>query len=255
MSVPVSVPAVAGKSKKHIKKLLSSKRISDPECISIYDIGLFVKQVNIADKSYKNKLEDYIEQRIKSLDSDTYADISVSVFDMNYSTGECEIMIGLGGKDEDLWFKKTEDGRVYISRKQDDYILGDKILELVSNEISDLYDYQEKLDFQTLVTHINPVNSKFIVDIDYYSVDIYDEQKTFSVAFVAEYARMEYDSETAMQLLKDNAEELYQKIFVKIDDCPESMREGLRKLRKLILEKEQTKETKKQGFWKKMFHS
>jgi len=236
----------------HIKELLSSDRILNPDCIALYDVLRISKKIRANEKSFEDSIESRINYKLKAIDDDYY----VTIYDMKYKTCECNIAVfkyyrHLDNSEEKFWLKKSGND-VYISKRDGDSLIGDKILGIIGSEISELYDYQLKMRYknENAVVHAKTVNSGFSVSMGYYGVDIYNLDilsSTFEIQMYSYSNKIEYKCNSAnlLQLLRGKEYDLYKKIFVKISDCPTWMQEELQGIRKKQLVEEE-KEREKQ---------
>lgn len=160
---------------------------------------------------------------------------------MGYKTYECNISVEKYYRHSDEKREKFSFGKfgyLYIKEREGDYIIGDKILEIIGSEISEIYDYQLEMSSKRGPDmRKKSVNSIFLVVMGYDGVDIYNgnvSNSTFGIKMYSFSNEIEYkcSSSNLMQLLSGNEYELYKKIFVKISDCPIWMQEELQELRK-----------------------
>lgn len=239
----------------HIKELLASNRILNPDCISLYDVLSLSKIIQEDEETFQKSIEECIECKLKYINDDIY----VIIDDMNYKTDECKISVCefcWTKKDsrEKISFKKKGND-VYISKRDGDYVIGDEILGIIGDEISALYDYQQKMKYKedTPTVYAKTVNSGFFVSMGYYGVDIYNGRLfdyTFKMEMSSYSNEIDYNcnSSNLLRVLNENAYELCKKIFVKISDCPYWMQEKLMEIRKnqlIIEEKEREKQEQK----------
>ena len=128
------------------------------------------------------------------------------------------------------------------------------ILETVGTELSQLYDEFIKYSSykKDYIFRVKPVNSNFLVNMTPNGVGIgvlvpnriltYD----FKLDFYSVTNRYGYDcnSNTIIEAVKGNEDEIFKRIFVKIEDCPKWCQEELYEIRKNQLEEEQKIEDK-----------
>ena len=262
----------------HIKELLASDRILNPDCIALYDVLLLSKRIRATEEAFEANVRSRINYKLEAIDDDYY----VTIYDMDYETCECHILVRkhyrhVEDSREEFWFKKSGDD-VYITRRDGSYLLGDKILGIVGVELSELYDYQLKMSYKdgTRTVHAKAINSGFSVSMGYYGVDICNDDifftATFEITMYSSLNKIDYECNSAnlLQLIKGNEYNLYKKIFVKIADCPTWMQQELLKFRaKQLVEEEKERELqeqkrikeeykklkkqKRREFWKKIF--
>ena len=122
-----------------------------------------------------------------------------------------------------------------------------------------LYDeYIKFTNFSTQFSNnVKPINSNFLVNISNDDVDIYINSKInsinkdFSLLHSTHNSgkyKCKCNSNILFDVINKNEDQIFKKIFVKIEDCPEWMRESLYELREKQVQdqliEERTKQTK-----------
>ena len=241
----------------HIKELLSSDRILNSDCVSIYDVLNLSKKNCEDEKAVNDKIREIregINCKLQSISDHCY----VTILRMGYKTYECNISVEKYYRHSDEKREKFSFGKfgyLYIKEREGDYIIGDKILEIIGSEISEIYDYQLEMSSKRGPDmRKKSVNSIFLVVMGDDGVDIYNgnvSNSTFGIKMYSFSNEIEYkcSSSNLMQLLSGNEYELYKKIFVKISDCPIWMQEELQELRKKqLIEESKKKRSRKNKY-------
>lgn len=232
---------------EEVKKVLVSEKTSNPNVISInhvYDI--LYKYVNEF-KTMKEKYKNNIKYKLKSIYSD-YA--SCYICDFKYDEKILSINFKKYSFDDDydeLEFSKNNDD-LYVSKSstalyKDDYLkhLGDIISELYDELIK--YEYINDYKYGTRL-----VNSNFYIDISKYGLTISDNKFPYAKFELYKNIDNTYNykcnSNTVISAIEGNEDELFEKIYVNISDCPKWMQEELSILRYNELKEEENKKRK-----------
>ncbi len=225
-----------------IKKIFYSKKINNPEYISLYDIAKLMKMKNKEYEEMQDSYEDLLEQKI----NDQYYDSSLYISSFNYKTNELKIRFKYIKKYEDIYFSKSNND-LYITKSTT--YMDKEILSLLGDIISNLYDeFLKYKDYEEQNAYsINPVNSKFLVNINKYGVSIYTKNPTsfitkdFELSSHSYKQKYDYDcnSNNIVSTIKGNEDELFKRIFVRIEDCPEWSKKILYQIRKEQLTEEE----------------
>ena len=98
--------------------------------------------------------------------------------------------------------------------------------------------------------NINSINSNFKINSDEYMINV-THNDSFRLSAIIYKDEYEYDcnSNNVTSICRDKEDEVFKRIFVRIDDCPEWTREILYTIRKKQLEEQEKleyKEMKKQ---------
>lgn len=228
---------------EEVKNILVCEPNKNTDCISLYDIAQLLKIKSNEYKSDKHSFEKHFDYVIESRYGSSS---SIVVYDFDYDKDELRIgfkywenydKIIFAKKDEDLYVKESESSR------------GKDILVALGDSLSKLYDkFIQYRDIKQQNSYrIKPVNSNFLVDVSYYGVDIFVNGGEFRIIKEFELSSHSYEtgydydcnSSTVINALKGNEDELFKRIFVMIDDCPEWMQEQLYEIRQNQLVEQQ----------------
>lgn len=241
---------------RYIDALLNTDDLMQPECISIYEVQKFLSFVNDEGREFKQRIEDEIKRKVKG----EFPIYGASIWGMD--SGSLRIDFYFKNGSQSLFFNKKGND-IYISKQSGRYVLGMGILAEIGEEISAIYDYLlESEDINNAhIKTMESVNSKFCVSI-YLGVGI--SESFYELPLVQTYSfsdKIVYrcNSTTCMNYLQKNVYKIYKKIFVRIDDCPEWMRDRLyrirqeqlveaEKIRKKQLKKEKRRDTLRKAF-------
>lgn len=238
---------------EELKNTLIQEKNKDTNCISLYDIAKLLKQKNLEynrlKKSYEIIFNNSIHSRFKN-------DSSCVVYNFNYDNNE--LLLGFKHYKEmkEISFKKS-DGDLYISSTESPY--AKDILTMLGNDLSNLYD--EFIQFSDFIEQFNYniiSNSIFLVNISKYGVRLYAQSKSniFSNSFeLSSYSYSnEYDydcnSNIVVSAIQGKEDEIFRKIFIRIDDCPAWSKQTLYQVRQEQLAGE--KKLEEEQLYKKM---
>ncbi|MEE3342733.1 MAG: hypothetical protein VZS44_01425 [Bacilli bacterium] len=222
---------------KEVDELFTQERIKDTDCISLYDIANLIK---IFDNKYK-----YIKERYQ----EHFYNINPSIIIYNFDYKKKQLRIEF--KNDEIFFAKQNDDLYVVESESLHY---QELLTLIGKELSELYDELIKFhDFKNQSAYeIKALNSNFLVYIGQYGVDIHVDKrsnrfsKDFSLSshsYKKEYY-YECNSTSVITALKGKEDEIFKRIFVKIDDCPEWSKTILYQMRQDQLEEEKRLEEK-----------
>jgi len=236
-----------------MKDLLVKECCKDKDCISLYDVLTVVKNRRNKYDDFKWNFLKYIAEKMGV----SFLTISpYSIYDFDFKNNE--LNIGYNFKD-DATFTKV-DGDLII--KSSETFKAQELLSKCGEKISDYYD--SCLQYQSLFMQcskdIQSVNSDFLVDIDAKEISISSKFEKMghtydfklSINFI--YGEYEYKcmSNTVISAFRNNEDEIFKRIFVRIEDCPKWTWFLLYELRKEQLEKNAKKE-KRRELRKKIF--
>jgi len=234
---------------EEIKKILTSNKIKNSDCVSIYDVlVLTTKMYN----NYEELFEKYNE-RIRPLIKQEFGNYAnIGIYNFDYDNNELRIGFTHSGDSYDKITFKKNDNDLFISETET--YRAKEILETVGTELSQLYDEFIKYSpyKNDYIFKVKPVNSNFLVDMSPNMVEIgillpnhiltYEFKLWFSCA-MNKY-RYDCNSNAIIEAVKGNEDEIFKRIFVKIEDCPKWCQEELYEIRKNQLEEEQKIEDK-----------
>ena len=233
---------------EEIKKVLLDEKKEDNSCISIYDrddiISLteVIKLARIKKKEYE-RVKDLYEDKLKVLYSSKEGTSShIFISDFDFDTNELKIAFTPYSLGEYTYirFKKENDGDMK-GRRESGYRDLDEIMVLCGETISEAYDkLQEFKDFKKQRNReLRPINSRFIIDVDNYGVEIKSSSNVFKLIFrsYSEEDKYECNSQDVISCIKGKEMEFAKKIIVRIEDCPEWMHGNLYSIREKEIKK------------------
>lgn len=248
---------------EEVKNILSSPKNKNSDCISLYDVSKFLKtfhyEYDNIKEQYNNKLDNIAKNKFNK-------DSSVVVHDFDYKNKILHISFKkyYSGDYIDIYFSK-QNGDLYISKAESYY--ASEFFNLLSSILSNLYDellkYNDYKDFSKSKYATKTVNSNFLVNISNYGVEIFiknyeTEFKLFAPSYTNNYS-FECNSNIVNEAFKGKEDEIFKRIFVKINDCPKWSQALLYEIRQNQLaeeEKIEDREMKKQKrleFTRKIF--
>ncbi len=190
-------------------------------------------------ESYEDRCNFMIESRFESV-------ANLIIYDFNYYEKELIIGFRYGSDYGKITFSKRN-GDLYISKSESYW---DKDVFAVLNvELSELYD--DFINFSSRKNEVRfglrAVNSNFLVDISFYGVDIFVESSTnlykkdFNLSSNSSSGTYIYDcnSSVVINACQGRENEIFERIFVKISDCPKWSQPILYKIRQNQLAEEQ----------------
>lgn len=232
---------------KEFKKILTSEVNKDSDCVSLYDLA---KLVIVKEKEYDNCKRVFME-RFNS----EYRHGNVSYCEYYPKNDKLIIRFKEHFIDEEgcnLIFTE-KDG---LQKEDNNKFVSDKVLIALKDLAPQLYDVLKQYkDYKTQhVFNINPVNSNLLASITREGVCISNKEHSYSIAdkkFELNLSSCfdEYHyfhdcksySDHDIGIFLGNEDEIFKKIFVKIEDCPEWSRDYLYEIRQNQLEEEKTK--------------
>ncbi len=231
---------------------LSTPKIGE-DYISIYSLGVFLKdkysEIQGEIDEFKSILDDKAKEFIGkdytfliSFDWSTH-ELCITFVD-HYSYKDKSL-----DRDHKYRFSK-KDGDLYITQSENGWLYKDKIIPYFGKELSDLYDLfiKNKYFYTVDKSRIKLINSGFALIINDSFVSIYISKSgyfynvEFSLSkhycFDEERYNCECNSYNISSLLAGKEKELLRRIYVKIDDCPEWMKQSLHERNQKYLEQE-----------------
>ncbi len=224
---------------EEIKKVLSLPTNEDPELISISSISNFWKTHGYKYYSLIKKYQKLIEGLIyNKVDKNLY----IRFEGYNNLSGELKIEFHCANCNVNfkrvLVFSKDETGKLYI--KDGDYGFAKNILSETSGLIYKLFDAEEKYHSYKLdcSTTLKAENCDFEVILDGMNIAIKGDYKDLykgdfmlrtSNALSGYYLKT--DSSAIEHAIVDKEDEIFKRIYVKIEDCPDLLKEKLNKIR------------------------
>lgn len=241
---------------EEIKNVLISNPNMDSNCISLYDVAYLLKRKKCGYERNKNSFDDYFHYVIKSRFGSSS---SIVVYDFDYDKNEMRIGIRnndlYGDYDEIVFAKKGED--LYVKRAETNKWKA--ILFTLGDDLSELYDklIQYKNFKKQNKYYLKSVNSNFLVNVSFHGVNMFLENplsffihdfQLDSLSYKSGY-NCECNSNAVISTIRGKENEIFKKIVIRIDDCPEWMQTQLYEIRQNQLLEAQRKlkvERKKQ---------
>lgn len=213
-----------------IKEILVQEENKDEYVISLLNISMLMKDTNNKYERLKCDSEYYLQSK--------YHDIALCDFD--YKTNELIIEIRFLDKIYKISFSKENDD-LFITKS---YYFDDKeIFRNIGNDLSRIYDkFMAFKDFKTKNNYgINTINSNFNANICCFGVSFFNKLHNNSFfnnrfeltshSYTSKY-KCECNSCNILSIIKGNEDELFRRIYVKIEDTPKWCHDTLYKMRK-----------------------
>lgn len=246
-----------------LKDLFANPQHCDTDSISIYDVAALLRKTYFKIENIKDSYEKTMQYKVKEAIGEHYA---VTIHGFDYKTGELSISLiyyyrysneSLNNRPSAKYKFSKKDGDLYMTEEKDGGHYKDKILPLLGKNLSDIYDWFLEIEnFYTQSSpRIRPLNSGFLVDIGNHGVCLFIPRdwirkipigKEFQLSnynWSNKYS-CECNSNNVLEFLRGNESELFKRIFVKIDNCPDWMRDSLYERRQTQFEKEQDQKEK-----------
>jgi len=242
------------------KSILLAEKNNSSDCISLFDIAQLLKKLRHDYDMITERYKYQFESIIKNAFGDSS---SIIISDFDYKNKILKIGFkrwSLGDYDDICFAKQNDD--LYIVKSKSCY--DKEVFAKLSSELSKLYD--ELISFADYKNGGNAkyktksVNSSFGVDISHYGAGIFvqsqensylNDFKMFSPSYDNDYS-IECNSSIVNETFKDKESEIFKKIFVKIDDCPEWAKSSLYEIRQKQLA-EEMKRQKRLALTRKIF--
>ena len=201
---------------EEVKRLLTSDKITNNDCISLYDVAVLISQKNYRYETLKDSYQKYFNRIIKSAFGSSS---NLAIYNFEYDKNELGIGFNYIGNNYDkiTFIKKESD--LCISKSESFW--AKKILTIIGVELSELYDkftefssYKKESKYR-----INPVNSSFLVYIGPYGVSIFVESPTntfmkdFKLTFPSYSNQYNYDcnSTTVTSAFRGKENEIFKR--------------------------------------------
>ena len=233
---------------EEIKRILVAENKFDANCVSLYDVGNLIKKRNHDMEQIRKHYESSLENKCKSI----YYDFSsLIVYSLNYNSDELRLGMNFDGKilgfKEIIFSKNNND--LYLKSDSTEYSKGRELFLNCSSIIDECYDELMKFkDYKNQFRHgIRTLNSCFYINISDSGVSLFNNnfkyQSDFSLGMRSASNEYSYqcNSNSILEVLRGNEENILKNIFINISDCPEWMQEQLHSLRINQLQEEQRK--------------
>lgn len=234
-------------------KILTSSPITDSYVISLATISELIKKekakVSSFEKSAEWKLETALKENIDSGCQLCFHNFDYSKKEINFSFKYYNWMSSW----EDFCIKKSKDGDLYIKESNSFYT--DEVFYAICSTLSEVYDgfINLKYLFDNPKYGISSINSNFKIDISIYGVEISSKNFSLDLRSYDNNYNVICNSSLVISKVKGNEQALFEKIYVRIDDCPKWMQKQLYTTRQDELKpKEKNKPVKKESFIKRV---
>lgn len=223
-----------------IKKILTIKKNNNSEYISLFDVAKLLKKLrsnyNYLKKSYKIEFENIINSNLRN--NDTF----IQSLDFDYQNKLLKMGLKKGfWHNENLiitFAKDNDDLYIYEANT----LMADDIFMALGKKISSFYDellnYKDYTDNQEIY-YLKDIDYNFDVEISREGCGVFygnnkDLSKSDMILF-SPSSELKYSLKTNSLLInkaiKNNEDELYKKIFVKIEECPFWIQDELKEIR------------------------
>lgn len=223
---------------EELKFILEEDRNKDENSIAIYDVINLVRAKRNECKSSDSNLY----HRISALTGLDYLFLEI-----DYDSENRYLIVSYHCKE--MFFTKKDDDLVLV---KSEYYKAKDILGKCGKEISERYDkfIQDISFYRDYMNNVQSTNSNFKINSDEDSIDI-KYNNSFKLSAMTYENEYQYDcnSNNITSVCRDKEDEIFKRIFIKIDDCPEWTHEKLYAIRKEQLEEQEKleyKEMKKQ---------
>lgn len=211
------------------KSVLLAEKNNSSDCISLFDVAQLLKKL----RHNYDMVEERYKSQFKSIIKNAFGDSSsIVIYDFDYKKKLLRIGFkrwSSGDYDEISFAKQNDD--LYIVKSE---CWHDKeVFAALSSGLSKLYDelisFADYKDDANAKYDTKSVNSSFGVDISHYGAGIFVKSqgnsysnnfKLFSPSYDNKYS-IECNSSIVNETFKNKEPEIFKRIFVKIDDCPE----------------------------------
>jgi len=222
-----------------ISNILSQDVNEDSDCISLYDVSNYFKKFNNKNEYTKRKYNDYFDKKLNNV----FNNSSFVVYDFDYDKKVLRTGFKYFDSYKVITFGKN-DGDFYVI--DSDTTHSKDVLMLIGNELSKLYDeLMNQHDFMNqFFDRIKLFNSNFYARFSKYGVTIItlgkinefiDGFEFSSYSYMDKY-KCDCNSILVLNAVDGKEEEIFKKLFVRIDDCPEWCKDELYQIRQEELE-------------------
>lgn len=223
---------------EEIKRIISLPKVNRYDCVSLNTAYEFILKKR---NELKNK-ENYYKKLLNDMIKEKYGHNSgLVVHGFDYETGELSIAFNHFGRKYYKIDFKINDEDLYVSSSET--YESDNVFRLLYKQLTLLYNEYEKYRefYEQKTYHERPINSNFFIDIDFYSVRIYNKDcinKDFEIRYPSyskEY-EIECNSAKLMSVIEETQRDILNKIYIEIEKCPKCSRKELYDIRKKQLE-------------------
>lgn len=237
-----------------INQVLESEGNLNTGYISAYDLASIITAINheehAKERSFKYKIDADIEYNIGD-------SASIVIYDFDYENSLLKVGFKRyrTSKWEDITFsKKHGDLRIVEAES----IYAKEVLSSCHKDLSDYYDYCLSIkDYKKDWSHnVRSLDGNMRVTASHTGVTIRDNTyvssklEINSPSYSSKYS-VECNSSKVLEALNNNKNNLFKKVYIKIEDCPEWCKQRVLDFR-IEQVKSEIKRLRKQAFWNKL---
>lgn len=224
-------PDIKSEISTSIENAFQTNDNNNPDHVSLYEIAELTREYYATYQEARYKGSELLKEKLNR-----HRDIFIRDFD--YEKEELIVKLGIT-----FIFDKT----IKFTKKNNDLCLADslplhyddskELLIKAGEELSAIYDELKGFTafFNEASNDIKSVNSNFYIDINCKGVKLSipsldpNEKKRINIlsSTTSKKYNYHYNSNDIISLTRDNEEELFKKIFIKIEDCPKWSQELL----------------------------
>lgn len=231
---------------EEIKRILVTENNFDANCVSLYDVTKLLKKRNYDMEQTEKHYKSLLESKCKSI---YHKFRGIVVYGLDYDDNELRFGINFGDgffDYQDIIFAKNNND-LYLKSDSTEFRSGRKLFLNCSSIIDECYDELIKFkDYKTQFRYgLKPLNSCFFINISSNGVSLcnnsFKYQSDFVIGLDSDSEEYSYscNSNSILEVLRGNEDNVLKKVFVNISDCPKWMQEQLHSLRISQLEEEQ----------------
>lgn len=214
--------------------------IKAEEFTSLYEIAILLNKESKRRLDIEMYYEKEIEMALAKKD-DRFDSSLVNIVGFNKEELEIDFAYSRYSSYDPIYFKKNGDD-LYVSRHKSCWY--EEVLAGAYLVISKVYDELLKMQKikDTTYTKIKPLNSNFNIKISEYGVSVkdidnYTSKFELSTSTVSGKTKCNCNSSIVLSAVDGKEWDILKKIYVKIEDCPEWMKQELYDRRKQQLER------------------
>lgn len=231
---------------EEIKNVFNSLGNKNEDCVSL---DLVLNLIKYKGRKF-GKIGVTYQRRLEAIMNNYYHDVGLIVYGYDYEKRNLRIGYRYLSEYEEILFGKRNDDLIIIKSES---LHANDVLACIGNELSKLCDlYEEYREFNEQHNYgFRAVNSNFLINLNSYEISIFvsNDNCIFSKDFeLTVYCYDRYDSiqygyecnsNNVLNLIRGHEDDLFKRIYVKINDCPKWSHESLYELRKNQLEEDQ----------------
>lgn len=226
-----------------IKSVLVQEENQDKECVSLYDVTSLINDMYNQEELLKEEYKTYFRKILKD---NGLKSRDITIFSFDYDKKQLRIGYRYILNNYDIITFSKENGELCVVKSDVFPSYQQELMGLIGKELPILYDkFMQYLDFNMqVVRKINAVNSNFPVRIDRYGTSIFVPSDSniflnyFTLIFYRwKESKYEDNFDKIKEALKGHEDNLFKKLYVRIEDCPEWSREALYQIRQEQLNK------------------